>query len=90
MQVVGLGLREGSGVPERVRPSRLEPEPGPSRRAYFGAAHGWVDTRVLRRSDLAAQVRGPTIIEEYDSTTIVTPGATAQLDNAGNIVIEIA
>jgi N-methylhydantoinase A len=90
MQVVGLGLRRGSGVPERVRSSRTEPAPGPSRRAYFGAAHGWVDAGVLRRADLAERVRGPAIVEEYDSTTIVTPGATAHLDSAGNIVIEIA
>jgi N-methylhydantoinase A len=89
MQVVGLGLREGSGVPERVRPSRPEPEPGPSRRAYFGSDHGWVDTGVRRRCDLAQPVRGPVIVEEYDSTTIVTPGATAHLDRAGNIIIDL-
>jgi N-methylhydantoinase A len=89
IQVVGRGLREGADVPERVRPSRGEPEPGPPRRAWFGPGHGWVETRVLRRSDLAKPVTGPAIIEEYDATCLVTPGARAELDAGGNIVIEI-
>jgi N-methylhydantoinase A len=89
MQVVGQGLKEGSTVPERVRPSRVEPEPGPPRRAWFGEPHGWVETRVLRRSDLAKSVTGPAIVEEYDATCLITPGARAHLDDGGNIVIEL-
>ena len=29
------------------------------------------------------------IIEEYDATCVVPPGATAELDAGGNIVIEL-
>ncbi|HET6224501.1 MAG TPA: hydantoinase/oxoprolinase family protein, partial [Dongiaceae bacterium] len=36
IQVVGQGLREGSGVPNRVVQSRPEADPAPPRRAYFG------------------------------------------------------
>jgi len=89
MQVVGQGLREGSGVPERVRSTRPEPEPGKPRRAYFGRTAGWIETRVLRRSDLAGGVAGPAIVEEYDATCVVPPGARAELDAGGNIVIEL-
>jgi len=89
IQVVGQGLREGSGVPERVVQSRSESDPGPPRRAYFGAAHGWIDTPVLKRSDLATTRFGPVIVEEYDATCVVPPGATAELDAGGNIVIEL-
>jgi len=89
MQVVGLGLRDGGGVPERVRSSRAEPTPPPPRKAYFGAETGWLDTPVLRRSDLAGGKTGPLIVEEYDATCVVPPGATASLDSAGNIVIEL-
>ncbi len=89
IQVVGQGLREGPGVPERVRPSRSEPEPPAPRQAYFGPAHGWMETPLLRRADLARARKGPLIIEEYDSTTLVRPGATASLDQGGNIVIEM-
>ncbi len=89
IQVVAQGLREGSGVPERVVSSRPEAEPGPPRRAYFGAGYGFLDTPVLRRSDLAAPRSGPIIIEEYDATCIVPPGATAALDAGGNVLIAL-
>src|SRR5262245_53434261 len=89
IQVVGQGLREGAGVPERVHSSRPEPAPPPPRPAWFGAAHGWVETPILRRSDLARARAGPLIIEEYDATCVIPPGASASLDRGGNIVIEL-
>jgi N-methylhydantoinase A len=89
IQVVGQGLREGSGVPRRVLQSRVEAEPGPPRRAYFGAEHGWMETPIVKRSDLAQRRTGPLIVEEYDATCVVPPGAAAQLDAGGNIVIEV-
>jgi N-methylhydantoinase A len=88
IQVVGLGLREGPSVPERVRPTRPESSPPPPRRAYFGDA-GWIETPVLRRSDLSGTRKGPLIVEEYDATCVVPPGATAALDAGGNIVIDL-
>jgi len=89
MQVLGRGHREGAGVPERVHASRPEPEPGPPRRAWFGPEHGWIETRILRRSDLATPVIGPAIVEEYDATCVLPPGTRAHLDGGGNIVIEL-
>ena len=87
IHVVGQGMREGPNVPERVRPSRAEPEPPPPRLAYFGPQHGWVETPVLRRSDLAMPRSGPLIVEEYDATCLFPPGANASLDAGGNIRI---
>jgi N-methylhydantoinase A len=84
--VVGQGLRAGPNVPERVRASRGEPQPPPPRRAYFGS---WIETPVMRRSDLSQAKKGPLIVEEYDATCVVPPGAKAQLDAGGNIVIEL-
>jgi N-methylhydantoinase A len=86
IQVIGQGLREGSSVPERVRPSRSEPTPPPPRPAYFGS---WIETPVMRRSDLTKPRSGPLIVEEYDATCVVPPGAHASLDSGGNIVIEL-
>jgi len=88
IQVVGQGLREPS-VPERVLQSRTEAKGGPPRRAYFGTQHGWIDTPLLSRAELARKRAGPIIIEEYDATCLVPPDAAAALDTAGNIVIEI-
>lgn len=63
--------------------------PSVARRAYFGAGSE-SETAVLGRRDLGPAARpGPFIIEEYDATTIVPPGATAQPDTMGNIVIEL-
>ena len=86
IQVVGQGVREGPSVPERVRPSRAEPVPPPPRRAYFGT---WIETPVMRRSDLAQPRSGPLIVEEYDATCVVPPGARAELDAGGNIIIAL-
>ena len=48
-----------------------------------------VEATWLRRSDLAKPRSGPLIVEEYDATCVVPPGAKAELDAAGNIVIEL-
>ena len=91
IQVVGSGLREGGGraAARDVEPRRNRPR-RPPRRAYFGEEHGWIETPVLRRADLATSRRaGPLIVEEYDATCVVPPGAHAELDAAGNIVIEL-
>ncbi len=90
IQLVGQGLREGARVPRRVRSSRPEIEAPPPRPAYFGPEIGWVETPILGRSDLANTRTGPLIIEEYDATCVVPPGATVQLDSGGNIIIELA
>jgi N-methylhydantoinase A len=91
IQVVGSGLREGSGVPERIISNRSEPPLPPPRPAWFGSGHGFIETPVLRRSDLAtgkAGHAGPLIIEEYDATCVAPPGWRVELDAGGNIVME--
>src|SRR5262249_32035044 len=86
IQLIGAGLRErmlpqsGAAVAEATRQT--------SRRAYFGE-QGWLDTPVLARADLRGGRAGPLIVEEYDATCLVPPGARAELDAAGNIVIEL-
>jgi N-methylhydantoinase A len=87
IQVVGQGLRD-HGMPDGIRSDRPEPLPPPPRPAWFGAAHGWVKTPVLRRSELVGGRTGPLIVEEYDATCLVPPSARAELDETGNIVIE--
>ncbi len=34
------------------------------------------------------QIAGPAIIEQYDSTTVIPPGLSAEIDHLGNIVID--
>jgi N-methylhydantoinase A len=89
IQVIGVGLRTGGGVPERVVVSRPEPVPPQPRPVYFGKERGWIETPVMRRSDLKAACTGPLIVEEYDSTCVIPPDARTELDVGGNIVVEL-
>ncbi len=89
IQLVGAGLREGPGVPQSVAPSRRNGGKSTSRKAYFGDESGWLETPVLSRADLDGPRRGPLIVEEYDSTCVVPPGARAERDAAGNIVVTL-
>jgi 5-oxoprolinase (ATP-hydrolysing)/N-methylhydantoinase A len=61
-----------------------------TRRAYFG--EGFVDTSIYDRYKLMTGmvVEGPAIIEERESTTLVPPGDTLTVDEAGNLRISIA
>ncbi len=93
LQVVGRGIPERPRMPDRLEAAAATTTHQP-RRAYFGAEHGWIETQVLARAELAAPrhgpcIHGPCIIEEYDATCLVPPGATASLDSFGNIVIEL-
>jgi N-methylhydantoinase A len=50
------------------------------------------DTPVYRRSDLPGgwAAGGPAVVEQLDSTTLVFPGDAVRVDNAGNLIIELA
>jgi len=92
LKVVGRGIPD---TPRAALAANAELPQGvfiaePMRQAYFGPARGWRDTNVLNRADLAEPRMGPCIVEEYDATCIVPPGAAASLDRFGNIAIDLA
>jgi N-methylhydantoinase A len=79
---------------ERARPVRPfgTPDGGArgARRAYFGSAHGYVETPVIARVDLDRRAQaGPLVVEEYDATTVVPPGCRVAVDAWSNVVIEV-
>jgi N-methylhydantoinase A len=90
--VIARGIPEHPRLPERLQSSSGQGgravTPG-SRRAYFGADDGWLDSAIMQRADLAQASVGPLIVEEYDATCLVPPRARAQLDDDGNILIEL-
>jgi len=50
-----------------------------SRRVYFGPERGWLTAPVFRRNDLTdARMKGPVIVEEYDTTIVVPSDARVQ------------
>lgn len=62
-----------------------------SRSAYFPDAGGFVDCPVYDRYKLqaGAQIAGPAIVEEDESTTIIRPGDSASVDRWLNLVIQV-
>ncbi len=84
--VRGIGRTGGSGLPGRTEPAGAAEEGG-ERTAYFGNL-GSISTPVVARGDLGAWADGPLLIDEYDSTIVVPPGARARRDHRGNLLIE--
>lgn len=89
IQIAALAVRGNRLRPGKAKRHDGDPENERSRKAYFGRESGWLDTAILPRSALAQPRCGPCIIEEYDTTCVVPPGATAELDAADNIVITL-
>jgi N-methylhydantoinase A len=90
LRVVGRGLSDRPRVVDRPAADVAPPQAAaPMRRVYFGAQAGWLTTPILSRADLATPREGPAVVEEYDATCVVPPGARVALDAFGNIVMEV-
>ena len=89
LRIVAQGISDRPRVPETIRTDRPGGGDPPTRRVYYGPGLGWRETPILDRPDLATPHVGPCIIEEYDATCVVPPGARARLDGYGNIAIEL-
>ena len=98
MMVVAEGLPAAPVVPDALHLDRARggaeaagSAGSGSRNAYFGPETGWIETPVIGRPDLeeGAAAAGPLIVEEYDATCLVPPGARASLDGYGSIVIDL-
>ncbi|MCB1387893.1 MAG: hydantoinase/oxoprolinase family protein [Rhodobacteraceae bacterium] len=85
-----IGLRADSGDRVFRAPPLGAPNRGTThhRSVHFDSLGHRVATPVIARADLAGGRRkGPLIVEEYDSTSVVPPGWGAELDAFTNIVI---
>jgi N-methylhydantoinase A len=62
-----------------------------SRKAFFQEV-GLVETPTFTRTELLAgnRIRGPALIEEHASTTVVLPGDSVEVDALGNLIITIS
>jgi len=63
------------------------PEPRTRRPVYFAESGDYVDCPVYDRYALgaSAELMGPAVVEELDSTTVVHPGFRARVDDHGNL-----
>ncbi len=89
MQALGQVIK--APLAQRIVQGSLEDARTGSRRVYFGARHGWLDTPVFDRERLPTGVvlQGPAVIEEMSSTTLVGVGHRAEVDVYGNLVITL-
>ena len=60
-----------------------------SRDVYFGGK--WISTPTYSRERLPedAIIHGPAIFEQQDSTFVMDPGATARVDDIGNLIVDV-
>lgn len=61
-----------------------------TRKIYFSRTDGWVETPVYQRSTFQGGVAGPLIIQSPDTTIVIPPRSTADLDAFGNVVATLA
>ena len=61
------------------------------RPAYFDEYQAYRDTPIYQRDllPLGAQFDGPAIVEQPDTTTVVYPGFTCRVDDAGNRLLTL-
>lgn len=60
------------------------------RRISFERDGPLVETPVVARGEVGRRFRdGPLIVESYDTTAVVPPGARAKADEIGNLIVEI-
>jgi len=91
LKVTCQGVASQSRLPARMQRDRERRGASRERNAYFGAAHQWMTTPVMARSDIGqAPMPGPAIVEEYDTTVVVRPGWTVRTDTWNNLHMERA
>ena len=86
LRAVVQGPDAGRSAPAREGARRDAP-PGRPTRLYEGGA--WHDAAIHDRSGLEPghRVRGPAIVTEMDSTTLILPGHAAVVDGVGSLLI---
>ena len=86
-----------SGPTPHIELAVRDPDPESIRRAHRGERRvhfpkeGMVMTSVYEREALCpgAQIAGPAIVEARDSTAVIAPAMTAEVDQYGSLVIEL-
>ncbi|MCC7482035.1 MAG: hydantoinase/oxoprolinase family protein [Hyphomicrobiales bacterium] len=84
------------GLRERISLDLFRPKGGNVNDALKGHRdvyfeREWWKTGIYRRDQLPedAVIRGPAIIEQPDSTFVLDPGATARVDDIGNLLVKV-
>ena len=90
LEVTGVGTRPKPRL-ETGRPTMAEAAPESTRQVYFLEAGGFLDTAAFDRGALSPghHLRGPAIIDHFDTTTLVPPEASVTVDSMQNVTVEL-
>jgi len=90
LRVVARGVAAMAHVPNRLTLGDPPHAGMGARQVYFGPEIGSVKTPICARADLDGNWRpGPLLVEEFDSTTVIPPGARARRIAWDTIEIEL-
>ena len=91
LRVTGTGVMETPAFHEIEGDEGVEGALKDERDAYFGATDAFVTVDVYERESLGpgAEIRGPAIVEQMDSTVVLHPGDVARVDRIGNLIVEV-
>lgn len=90
LRVVATGAMPPLKSAEIQRQGASKPTPHTTREVYFEETNRFMQTPIYNRAvlGLGAEIRGPAIIEQLDSTTVVHPRSQATVRVGGNLVLE--
>lgn len=90
LEVTGIGTRP-KPLLETGRHAATDAVPGGTRDVYFLEAEGFVEAAAFDRSALSPghRFRGPAVVDHFDTTTLVPPGARVTVDSMQNLTVEL-
>jgi N-methylhydantoinase A len=90
IHVTGRGVVEKPSFPD-IETRALEDAHLGTREVYFVEDGAFLETDLYQRERLGAgeTFSGPAIVEQMDSTVVVPPGATVEVERTGNLLIEV-
>ena len=91
IRVVAKGISKHSRIPQHLQfdsSALFELSGDKTREVYFGSDLKYVATPIISRLNLDSKgSKGPLVIEEYDSTTVVPPRWSVSIDELQNIIM---
>lgn len=95
VRLTAVGLVKKPKLRKEKTVMRKEPQKSATlarRKVYFEKQDCFEDTPIYLREKLQSEAvfSGPAVVEQYDATTVVNPGWTAEVDAFGNIILTVS
>ena len=89
LRATAIGERARPDVLNRLAKADRKPVPRAHREVAYLDHPTFIDSPVYVRDSLGAgiTIRGPAVVEQYDSTIVIPPDFTAEIDEFGNMML---